>query len=140
MLARECGHCSLSDKKETTTINERLISTNMKKKTITLPKWNIESVTGYKPKTTFWQDFSIADLFGAEAIKDTYERAKNEWLHNHVYITELVMVLNHKCWQHYDEGHSAISKLYTMLYNELDGLVAETLTGDELAYYYETID
>lgn len=23
--------------------------------------WNIEALTGYKPKTTFYEDFSIAD-------------------------------------------------------------------------------
>lgn len=30
---------------------------------IKVPMWNIESETGYKPRTTFWQDFSIADAF-----------------------------------------------------------------------------
>ena len=54
---------------------------------------------GYQPKTTFWMDFSIADKFGIAAIKDTYNRAFKEWKNNHVYLTELVMVLNHKIWQ-----------------------------------------
>lgn len=26
--------------------------------------WDIESETGYHPITTFWDDFSIADVFG----------------------------------------------------------------------------
>ena len=56
---------------------------------------------GYQPKTTFWMDFSIADKFGIAAIKDTYNRAFKEWKTNHVYLTELVMVLNHKIWQWY---------------------------------------
>ena len=30
---------------------------------------------GYEMKTTFWQDFSIADAFGEEAIQDTYDRS-----------------------------------------------------------------
>ena len=34
---------------------------------------------GYEEKTTFWDDFSIADAFGMVAIKDTYRRAFNEW-------------------------------------------------------------
>ena len=25
--------------------------------------WNIEALTGYQPKTTFWQDFEILELF-----------------------------------------------------------------------------
>lgn len=28
----------------------------------------------YECQTTFWEDFSIAELFGAEEIKDTYKR------------------------------------------------------------------
>ena len=29
-----------------------------------MSKWNIEEFCGYKPITTFWDDFSIADVFG----------------------------------------------------------------------------
>ena len=36
--------------------------------------WNIEQSTGYKPITTFYTDFSIAEMFGVEGIKDTYKR------------------------------------------------------------------
>ena len=38
--------------------------------------WNIEAVTGYKPQTTFYEDFSIADAFGVSAIKDTCKNAR----------------------------------------------------------------
>lgn len=44
--------------------------------------WNIESMTGYKPRTTFYEDFSIADHFGGPAIRDTYCRAFNAWQNN----------------------------------------------------------
>lgn len=44
---------------------------------ISIPQWNITEMTGYVPKTTFWLDFSIADKFGLNAIKDTYNRAMN---------------------------------------------------------------
>lgn len=30
---------------------------------------------GYKMKTTFWNDFTIADCFGIDAIEDTYKRS-----------------------------------------------------------------
>ena len=78
---------------------------------IKVPKWNIESETGYKPRTTFWQDFSIADAFGGDAVTDTFHRAFNEWKDNCVYITELVMVLNHKIaqWFHWSGITPAIS-------------------------------
>lgn len=37
-----------------------------------MTKWNIESMCGYKPITTFWNDFEIAEIFGKKAVIDTY--------------------------------------------------------------------
>ena len=50
---------------------------------IVIPKWNITEITGYDPMTTFWQDFSMADKFGNEAIADTYRKVKAEWKDNY---------------------------------------------------------
>ena len=50
----------------------------------------------YECKTTFWKDFSIAERFGAEAIRDTYKRVRAEWKNDRAYGTELSMALNHK--------------------------------------------
>ena len=54
---------------------------------------------GYETKTTFWDDFTIAEAYGESAVKDTYNRAFKEWKTNVEYITEFVMVLNHKMFQ-----------------------------------------
>ena len=48
-----------------------------------VPYWPIEEETAYKPQTTFWQDFSIADKFGTGAVQDTYNRAFAEWKGNY---------------------------------------------------------
>ena len=58
----------------------------------------------YEYFTTFWSDFSIAERFGYEAIDDTAERAYEEWKNDVKYLTELVMILNHKCWMYYHDG------------------------------------
>ena len=42
---------------------------------------------GYETKTTFWMDFSIADRFGIEAIKDTFKRAFDEWKEHYEYLS-----------------------------------------------------
>jgi len=60
---------------------------------IVIPKWNIAEITGYDPMTTFWQDFSMADKFGNEAIADTYRKVKAEWKDNYKHWTELCLVL-----------------------------------------------
>lgn len=69
----------------------------------------------YPYKTTFFQDFSIADAFGLSAVEDTYKRAFEEWKSNVVYITELVIVLNHKIWQHYEKNRP-LAELYNKLW------------------------
>lgn len=101
--------------------------------------WNIERITGYKPKTTFYEDFSIADRFGIPAVKDTYKRAFRDWKNNHIYLTELVMVLNWKIWEHC-ETNDALAVVYNDLCEQTKGYAVETLEGDELEYYLTTID
>ena len=105
----------------------------------TIPRWNITEISGYVPKTTFWEDFSIADKFSISAIKDTYKRAFDSWKSDYIYLTELVMVLNHKIWQWYERDDDK-SKLYNELWEKADGYACENLKGDELRYFYETTD
>lgn len=97
------------------------------------------TVNGYETKTTFWMDFSIADHFGIRAIKDTYKRASEEWKHNAVYMTELVLVLNWKCWS-WHQKNSILCDLYSDLYYRARDLAYDTLTGENLQYFYRTTD
>ena len=106
---------------------------------MTISKWNIEAMTGYKPKTTFWEDFSIADKFGANAVKDTFRRAFKGWKTNYEYLTELVMVLNWKIWEHY-ERNETLAQLYNDLWVDADEYAMENLKGEELKYFYSTTD
>jgi len=107
---------------------------------LTLKNWRIEELTGYKPLTTFYLDFSIADVFGVDAVKDTYTRAFKEWKTNSKYLTELVMVLNWKCWEHYNAKNNELSELYSSMYYELDDWCLNNLKGSELNYYIHTTD
>ena len=93
----------------------------------------------YEYQTTFWQDFTIADAFGDEAIEDTFNRAFNEWKTDYKYLTELVLVLNHKVWQHYKESRNR-ARLYNRLYEEANDYAITHLKDKELDYYFETLD
>ena len=104
-----------------------------------IPRWNVEELCGYKPQTTFWYDFSIADAFGVAAVRDTYNRAFEGWKGNVVYLTELVMVLNHKIWAHYGKRDD-LAKVYDELWREADGYCCDNLKGDDWDYYYEITD
>ena len=94
----------------------------------------------YEFKTTFWQDFTIADHFGIGAVKDTFERAFKEWRNDVVYVTELSLVMNWKCWQHYEKGNERLARLYSDLYYEVDGWCYTNLKGADLDYYWRTTD
>lgn len=94
---------------------------------------------GYDPKTTFWQDFSVADCFGLKAIKETYKRAFDEWKGNYIYLTELVLVLNHKIWFWFGKD-DVRADLYNELWQKTDHYACSNLKDDELSYFYRTID
>lgn len=105
-----------------------------------LSMWNIEDFNGYKPITTFWQDFSIADNFGIDAIEDTFNLAFNEWKSNYKYLTELALVLNWKSWEHFENGDKTISRLYTRLWFKVDDYAYDNLNEEEKRYYWEKTD
>lgn len=97
------------------------------------------NVNGYETMTTFWDDFSLADMFGTLAIKDTYMKAMSEWKDNYKYLTELVMVLNWKIWQHY-ESNEPIARVYNELWEMTDLYAQENLHGEEAEYFFRTTD
>lgn len=104
-----------------------------------IKKWNIEELTGYKPLTTFYQDFSIADNLGFDEIIDTYDRTFNEWKGNYKYLTELVMVLNWKIWEHNDLN-KRYAKLYNTLWLQADEYARNNLKENEESYFYDITD
>ena len=106
---------------------------------ISVPTWNIEALNGYKPLTSFWEDFSIADKFGVKGIKETFKQSFEESKDNYKYLTELVLVLNHKIWQWYEKNEQ-IAKLYNELWKEADSYACENLKGEEMEYFYMTTD
>lgn len=105
-----------------------------------LKNWNIEAMTGYKPVTTFYTDFSIADLFGVSAIRDTYQRGiETAKALGYKELTEFVMVLNWKIFEHH-QTNAGFAELYNDLWLMAETVARETLQGDELLYYYQTTD
>lgn len=94
---------------------------------------------GYEMKTTFWMDFSIADSFGNEAIKDTFKRAFGEWKNNLIYVTELAMVMSWKSCDWYGKDNDR-SIMYAEYYRLVDEYVLNHYKDKDLSYYLETTD
>ena len=94
---------------------------------------------GYKTKTTFWEDFTVADAFGADAIRDTFNRSFRDWKNNLEYITELAMVMSWKSCSYYNRNDEYMN-LYSDLYHKVDGWCMNNLKGNDLSYYLDTTD
>ena len=95
---------------------------------------------GKKRITTFYSDFTIAELVeGPKGVKDTLKRAKADWKHNVEFMAELVIVLNHKIWEHY-RTNPLLGELYDTLWRETDNFCRNHFKGKELAFYYNYID
>ena len=91
-------------------------------------------------ETTFHMDFAIAERFGVKAVKDTYNRAFNDWKNDYRYLTELVMVLNHRCWYWYEKKNDDLSELYGNLFYKAQGWAYHHLKGEELDFFIEVTD
>lgn len=119
----------------------------------------MEAQTGYEMFTTFWDDFAIAERMGItvqdgkyvptniergiSAIRDTYNRAFNEWKTEYKYLTEFIMVLNWKSWRFSSAPVADIPEyceLYSDLYYKARDWALDNLKDEALSYFLETTD
>lgn len=108
---------------------------------IKLTIWPIEKMTGYKPVTTFWNDFEIAEVCGGEeAIKDTYKRGMKYWSWDVKMVTELAMVVNWRMFYWFDRKNYKLARLYEKLWVDCDKWCMKNLKDDDLTYYVRTTD
>ena len=99
-----------------------------------------ESMCGYTQRTTFWDDFTIAEKFGVSAIKDTYKNAFTSWKTDVVFITELVLVLNWKML-YMDERHmTEKSVMYYKCWVELSNWCERHLEAGAYEYFLNVTD
>ena len=73
-------------------------------------------------------------------MKDTFDRAFEEWKSDYRYLTDLVIVLNHKLWEHYEKGNEPLARLYDSLWKKADGYAMDNLKDDELGYFLDQTD
>lgn len=97
-------------------------------------------MTGYKPLTTFWQDFGIAERFGESAMLDTYNKCFDYAKDDYKILTELVIMLNWKMWEQDDKENPTLGNIYCKLWEKADNYALENLKDEELQYFVRTID
>jgi len=84
-------------------------------------------------------DFRIAEEFGIDAVKDTFENAFKNWKTNYIYLTELAIVMSNNSIAHYDTNKD-LSKVYTQLYYKVDQYCMDNLKNDALDFYLRITD
>ena len=104
-----------------------------------LEKLVLEKQLHFKFESSFWEEFSIAENYGSDGIREHYKVVFDQWKDNLKYLTELVLVLNWKIstWFGVDD---TIGKTYDELLRDADGYALNTLKGDVLHYYLSTLD
>ena len=104
-------------------------------------KANLQGMTDYKPFTTFFADYSIAEFIEREkGIRDTFKRALSSWKTDIKYMTEMCMVLNHKIWEWHDRGNMDLARVYDELWRECSEYIETHFEGEDLSYYYRVTD
>ena len=108
-------------------------------------KWNIEEFIGYKPFTTFYDDFTIADFFGLDSIKKMYKGIFNRWKKQVKFITELALVLYYKYVEfneraQFDSKYIPVSEWYRETFINLQEWGYNNYEGEDLMYFYNTLD
>ena len=103
---------------------------------------NLANVGNYRRRTMFYTDLSIAEWYNKEAVTETYNRVMKEWISNIEYITEFVLCLNWKCWEHHGRDNKELAILYHDLYYDAVDKVFDHYNNDRkaLEYYYEILD
>ena len=101
---------------------------------------NSESLCGYTQRTTFWDDFTIAERFGVKAIKDTYKNAFQSWKHDIVFIVELVLVLDWKMLYMEEKHMTEKSVMYYKCWVELSNWCERHLEAGAYEYFISVTD
>ena len=100
----------------------------------------LQDTLNYTFQTTLWEDFSIRDgFFGPQGVVEHYKVVFDQWKDNVKFLTELVLVLNLKIasWFGVDDD---LGRTYETLWKITDSWALDTLKGDDLHYYLNTLD
>ena len=84
--------------------------------------------------------FEIADVGGDMAVIDTYNDELNKRKDSIHLMTELVMHLNRKCWDMYENSFSHMSEIYSDLFYKAKDYVFEHFEDDDIDYFLRMID
>ena len=90
-------------------------------------------------KFDFWERFTKVEAGGLDAVKTKFNEIMEECKGDHIKITELYVICNHKCWDH-SKTNIALSNLYHELQCTVYMTVDKTFTQEQICYFYDITD
>lgn len=105
------------------------------------------SENGHERKTTFMSDLSIAEWCtcaqgNVKEFMQSYKNIMRNWRDSVEFMSEFVLCVNWKSWEHYERGNNEWARFYSFLYNYTRDLMYEYYEGDEekTAYMFDYLD
>lgn len=95
-----------------------------------------------KLKTNMWHEFTVAELKGIKGVQEHFKKVFDELkkAKDVEKLTELVLVTNWKCWDHYDMFHTKMSEAYSTLYYKAHNWCCSHFKGQDMDYYFNMVD
>lgn len=91
-----------------------------------------------------WFDIQLVFAERSNTLEITVDNLYTSMQDNIVKVAALVTMLNHKCWDYYDNGDEEASKLYADLYYKYNDKAWDWLeangTEEEKDWYFHTMD
>lgn len=103
-------------------------------KMMNIKDWNIKRITGYEPRTVWYEYFTIADHEGDYAVRSLYRDIVGKYLDDIGLMKELAMILNWKAAEH-DGKNSRLADLYKELWREIDHEIIKCFDDEDITYY-----
>ena len=98
---------------------------------------------GCERKTTFMSDLSIGEWCSSwRGVFDTIHRSMVSWKDNVEMMSEFVLCVNWKAWEHSARGNANWTKLYSLLYEGVRDLMYDYYEGDsqKTSYMWSYLD
>lgn len=110
-------------------------------------QWELAKQIDYEPVSNFWEQFTEIEIksnIEEDDFRDLAETLFQAYKNNIIFLTELILVINHKCWYWFENNNGELAKIYSLLYYEYDSFalnyIEKNMTQKEITYYLRTLD
>lgn len=92
-----------------------------------------------RPSSLYYADFKVAEAFGMDAVKDTLKNCGELEKLDPLMATELAVVANHLCWEHFEAKRTELSRFYCDIWERIRE-ISRTWTEDMQTHFFECTD